>query len=299
MLTKLVKALQALALVDVMMLYPSYGLRLIVVDLSPRELQIGDSLYAIDLMINSQHDSQKKASQQALDSLINSLGIDVPGIIHHQPPQVTAAAYARLLKQYSWSGWMFACVPSKVPLLAVKTIKGVSAHHHKHYINYRFESDNTERSREAVLEYDYWPEDQWWYRDQLNANPIELPDNFLLWLDDQGNDRGDIEDANTVAESLNIQNKRLLQAVFYQIKFEMADVICCDYFYNRHSENLPGNLFDRDPQLMASLSGLLVRYFRLHGHRPNVVQIYHAGVNNRLPNKAWNGKWVSHHRQTQ
>lgn len=279
-----------LALVWAGLLYPNYGLLLILADTEDHPFGLNDKTITIKLFINSKHPDQQLAANKALTSLMDALAIKVPDL-SNQPPQVVAATYARLLQQRSWYGWLFSTPPAKLTLLKVNATQGISQHHQKHYVNYTFNSANEEINRKDTLIHDFVPLNVWWYQEFLRSKPIlNFPTDGLLWKDKSGNDRGDIADANMIARSLGISNKKLLQALFYEIKFEMADVLTFDRFHQKITTNLPGNIFSRQPALNASLTGEMVAHFRIHGERPTVDEIYQAGVAGELPNQAWNGK---------
>ena len=281
-----------LALVWAALLYPNNGLLLKLADTEDHPFGLNDRTITIKLFINSKHPDQQLAANKALTSLMDALAIKAPDL-SNQPPQVVAATYARLLQQHSWYGWLFSTPPTKLPLLRVNATEGISKRHHKHYVNYTFNSTNEEINRKDTLIHDFVPLNNWWYQDFLHPKPIlDFPEDDLLWKDKNGNDRGDIADANMIARSLDITNKQLLQALFYQIKFEMADVLTFDDLHRRITKNLPGNIFKRQPGLTESLTGEMVAYFRLHGERPSVDQIYKAAVEGKLPNQAWNGEWM-------
>lgn len=281
-----------LALVWAGMLYPTYGLTITFVDVESHPFGFIDKTVSIKLFINSNHPDQRLEAKKELDTLLQIFNIQVPDL-SRQPPQVMAATYARLLQRKSWTGWMFGTPPKKLSLLKIVPTHGVSKHHHKHYTNYGFTAAG-EINRSKVLTTTYSPKNTWWYASYLQAKPISgFPSDGLLWNSMAGKDRGDIVDANLIASSLGLRNKQLLQAVFYQIKFEMADVICFDTFHGQTTANLPGNIFSRVPALKDSVTGEMIAYFRLHGRRPSVSQIYQAGIEGRLPNHAWTGKWES------
>lgn len=279
-----------LALVWAGLLYPNYGLLLILADTEDHPFGLNDKTITIKLFINSKHPDQQLAANKALTSLMDALAIKVPDL-SNQPPQVVAATYARLLQQRSLCGWLFSTPLAKLTLLKVNATEGISKHHQKHYVNYTFNSANEKINRKDTLIHDFVPLNVWWYQEFLRPKPIlNFPADGFLWKDKDGNDRGDIADANMLARSLGISNKELLQTLFYQIKFEMADVLTFDRFHRKLTANLPGNIFRRQPGLTESLTGEMVAYFRIHGERPTVDEIYQAGVAGELPNQAWNGK---------
>lgn len=279
-----------LALVWAGLLYPNYGLLLILADTEDHPFGLNDKTITIKLFINSKHPDQQLAANKALTSLMDALAIKVPDL-SNQPPQVVAATYARLLQQRSWYGWLFSMPPAKLTLLKINATEGISKHHQKHYVNYTFNSANEKINRKDTLIHDFVPLNVWWYQEFLRPKPIlNFPADGFLWKDKDGNDRGDIADANMIARSLGVSNKKLLQALFYEIKFEMADVLTFDRFHRKITTNLPGNIFSRQPALNASLTGEMVAYFRIHGERPSVDKIYKAGIAGELPNQAWNGK---------
>ena len=282
-----------MALVWAALLYPNYGILLTLVDTEDHPFGLNDKTVTIKLFINSKHHDQRVAANKALTSLMDALNIKVPDL-SKQPPQVVAATYARLLQQRSWYGWLFSTPPAKLTLLKVNATQGISQHHQKHYVNYTFNSANEEINRKDTLIHDFVPLNVWWYQEFLRPKPIlNFPTDGLLWKDKNGNDRGDIADANMIARSLGISNKKLLQALFYEIKFEMADVLTFDRFHRKLTANLPRNIFRRQPGLTESLTGEMVAYFRIHGERPSVDKIYKAGIAGELPNQAWNGKWMN------
>lgn len=300
MKSKLTSLLNRALLIDAQVIYPTYGIRVTLASPYTEQLQIDTDFKVVDLMINSSHTSQRAASQEALDSLMTALELKISEVSKHQPPQVVAAAYARKLQSASWSGTLFTTPPAKLKMFTVRTTPGTSKHHHKQFINYYFKSINEIIKRAETQISFYSPSDNWWYYPFLNPLPLrKSPKNFLLWFDENKKDRGDISDFNAVTKSLNINNRQLQLSVFYQVKYEIADVICCPSYHNNLPQNLPGNIFERDPRISASLAGLMIKYYRRYGYRPSVKNIYWAGVKDRLPNCAWNGKWVSHHRKIQ
>ncbi|WP_185290973.1 hypothetical protein [Limosilactobacillus reuteri] len=247
-------------------------------------------------MINASHEEQKAEALKSLNSLMTALNLKISELAIHQPSQVTAATYTRLLQSVSLNNSLFTQPQSQLTLINVDVEKGISKHHHKQYLNYTFSSSNKTIER-SKLQIDYVPHDSWWYRSQLHPKSLAiLPKDFLLWFDENKRDRSDQNDFSLVAKSLNISNNYLLQALFYQIKFEIADVICCPPFYNRLPRNLPANIFQRDTRLNNSLTGQIIKYYRSHHTRPSAKQIYLAGIHDRLPNYCWNGKWISDHR---
>lgn len=281
------------ALIWAALIYPNSGILVTLVDTDDHPFGLNDKMITIKLFINSKHPDQQLEATKALTSLIEALDIRVPDL-SNQPSQVVAATYTRLLQQKSWYGWLFSIPLEKLTLLRINTIQGISTHHHKHYVNYKFRSTGEEINRKDVLTSNYMPDNVWWYREFIQPKPIlDFPNDGLLWKDRNGDDRGDVVDANIIADALNLSNKRLLQALFYQIKFEFVDVVTFDYFHGKATANLPGNVFTRQPALRASLTGEMMAYFRIHGKRPTVDQIYKAGIENKLPNHAWNGKWMS------
>ena len=284
-----------MALVWAQLLYPFYGIQVTLVDTEDHgftSLPV-DRTATFVLMINSKHDNQRLEARKELKSLLQSLNISTPDLTN-QPEQVEAATYVRLLQQHSWYGWLFTEKPDKLDLLKVDAERGVSKHHHKKFINHSFSPLNEQVDRDDAIKRDFIPESSWWYLKSLHPNPIQdFPNDLLLWKNADGEDRGDVTDINLLADSLGITNKKLLLAVFYQIKFEMADVICFDRLYGKSTTNLPGNIFSRNPKLKASLTGELIGHHRLHGFRPTVDEIYQAGIEGKLPNHSWNGKWMS------
>ena len=293
--SKLTESIKDLILVDAQVIYPNFGIKLTLASSHRKLLQISENFKTCDLMINASHEEQKTEALKSLNSLMTALNLKISELAIHQPAQVTAATYARLLQSVSLNNSLFTKPQSQLTLINVDVKKGISKHHHKQYLNYTFSSSNKTIER-SKLQIDYVPHDSWWYRSQLHplaSSPI--PGDFLLWFNKNKQDRSDQNDFSLVAKSLNISNNYLLQALFYQIKFEIADVICCPPFYNRLPQNLPGNIFQREVDPNKSLTGLLIKYYCSHHVRPTTKQIYLAGIHNRLPNKAWNGKWISNY----
>ena len=284
-----------MVLVCAQLLYPNYGIKITLVNVKDHgfpSLPV-DRTATFVLMINSQHDDQRQQARRELKMLLQALNIKTPDL-NNQPEQVEAATYARLLQQHSWYGWLFTEKPEKLDLLKVDAARGVSKQHHKKFINHSFSSLNKQINRNDAIKRDFIPESSWWYLKSLHPNPIQdFPNDLLLWKNADGEDRGDVTDINLLEDSLGITNKKLLLAVFYQIKFEMADVLCFDQFYGKNTTNLPANIFKRDPKLKASLTGELIIHYKLNGFRPTVDQIYQAGIEGKLPNHSWNGKWMS------
>ena len=294
--SKLTESTKDLILVDAQVIYPSYGIKVTLASPHRELLQISENFKTCDLMINSSHEDQKSEALKSLNSLMTALNLKISELAIHQPAQVTAATYARLLQSVSLNNSLFTKPQSQLTLINVDVEKGISKHHHKQYLNYTFSSLNKTIER-SKLQIDYVPHDSWWYRSQLHPLASSLiPGDFLLWFDENKRDRSDQNDFSLVAKSLNISNNYLLQVLFYQIKFEIADVICCPPFYNRLPRNLPANIFQRDTRLNNSLTGQIIKYYRSHHTRPYAKQIYLAGIHDRLPNYCWNGKWISDHR---
>ncbi|MDO5008835.1 MAG: hypothetical protein Q4E15_07995 [Lactobacillus johnsonii] len=294
--SKLTESTKDLILVDAQVIYPSYGIKVTLASPHRELLQISENFKTCDLMINSSHEDQKSEALKSLNSLMTALNLKISELAIHQPAQVTAATYARLLQSVSLNNSLFTKPQSQLTLINVDVEKGISKHHHKQYLNYTFSSLNKTIER-SKLQIDYVPHDSWWYRSQLHPLASSLiPGDFLLWFDENKRDRSDQNDFSLVAKSLNISNNYLLQVLFYQIKFEIADVICCPPFYNRLPRNLPANIFQRDTRLNNSLTGQIIKYYRSHHTRPSAKQIYLAGIHDRLPNYCWNGKWISDHR---
>lgn len=294
--SKLTESTKDLILVDAQVIYPSYGIKVTLASPHRELLQISENFKTCDLMINSSHEDQKSEALKSLNSLMTALNLKISELAIHQPAQVTAATYARLLQSVSLNNSLFTKPQSQLTLINVDVEKGISKHHHKQYLNYTFSSLNKAIER-SKLQIDYVPHDSWWYRSQLHPLASSLiPRDFLLWFDENKRDRSDQNDFSLVAKSLNISNNYLLQVLFYQIKFEIADVICCPPFYNRLPRNLPANIFQRDTRLNNSLTGQIIKYYRSHHTRPSAKQIYLAGIHDRLPNYCWNGKWISDHR---
>lgn len=294
--SKLTESTKDLILVDTQVIYPSYGIKVTLASPHRELLQISENFKTCDLMINSSHEDQKSEALKSLNSLMTALNLKISELAIHQPAQVTAATYARLLQSVSLNNSLFTKPQSQLTLINVDVEKGISKHHHKQYLNYTFSSLNKTIER-SKLQIDYVPHDSWWYRSQLHPLASSLiPGDFLLWFDENKRDRSDQNDFSLVAKSLNISNNYLLQVLFYQIKFEIADVICCPPFYNRLPRNLPANIFQRDTRLNNSLTGQIIKYYRSHHTRPSAKQIYLAGIHDRLPNYCWNGKWISDHR---
>lgn len=284
-----------MVLVCAQLLYPFYGIQVTLVDTEDHgfpSLPV-DRTVTFSLMIHSKYDDQRQQARKELKSLLQALNITVPDLTN-QPSQVEAATYARLLQQHSWYGWLFTEKPDKLDLLKVDAERGVSKHHHKNFINHSFSALNEQVDRDDAIKRDFIPESSWWYLKSIHPTPIkDFPSDSLLWKTSNGEDRGDVTDINLLADSLGITNKKLLLAVFYQIKFEMADVVCFDRLFGKTTTNLPGNIFSRNPKYEASLTGELISHYRLHGFRPTVDQIYQAGIEDKLPNNSWNGKWMS------
>lgn len=294
--SKLTESTKDLILVDAQVIYPSYGIKVTLASPHRELLQISENFKTCDLMINSSHEDQKSEALKSLNSLMTALNLKISELAIHQPAQVTVATYARLLQSVSLNNSLFTKPQSQLTLINVDVEKGISKHHHKQYLNYTFSSLNKTIER-SKLQIDYVPHDSWWYRSQLHPLASSLiPGDFLLWFDENKRDRSDQNDFSLVAKSLNISNNYLLQVLFYQIKFEIADVICCPPFYNRLPRNLPANIFQRDTRLNNSLTGQIIKYYRSHHTRPSAKQIYLAGIHDRLPNYCWNGKWISDHR---
>ena len=294
--SKLTESTKDLILVDAQVIYPSYGIKVTLASPHRELLQISENFKTCDLMITSSHEDQKSEALKSLNSLMTALNLKISELAIHQPAQVTAATYARLLQSVSLNNSLFTKPQSQLTLINVDVEKGISKHHHKQYLNYTFSSLNKTIER-SKLQIDYVPHDSWWYRSQLHPLASSLiPGDFLLWFDENKRDRSDQNDFSLVAKSLNISNNYLLQVLFYQIKFEIADVICCPPFYNRLPRNLPANIFQRDTRLNNSLTGQIIKYYRSHHTRPSAKQIYLAGIHDRLPNYCWNGKWISDHR---
>ena len=294
--SKLTESTKDLILVDAQVIYPSYGIKVTLASPHRELLQISENFKTCDLMINSSHEDQKSEALKSLNSLMTALNLKISELAIHQPSQVTAATYTRLLQSVSLNNSLFTQPQSQLTLINVDVEKGISKHHHKQYLNYTFSSSNKTIER-SKLQIDYVPHDSWWYRSQLHPLASSLiPGDFLLWFDENKRDRSDQNDFSLVAKSLNISNNYLLQVLFYQIKFEIADVICCPPFYNRLPRNLPANIFQRDTRLNNSLTGQIIKYYRSHHTRPSAKQIYLAGIHDRLPNYCWNGKWISDHR---
>ena len=294
--SKLTESTKDLILVDAQVIYPSYGIKVTLASPHRELLQISENFKTCDLMINSSHEDQKSEALKSLNSLMTALNLKISELAIHQPAQVTAATYARLLQSVSLNNSLFTKPQSQLTLINVDVEKGISKHHHKQYLNYTFSSLNKTIER-SKLQIDYVPHDSWWDRSQLHPLASSLiPGDFLLWFDENKRDRSDQNDFSLVAKSLNISNNYLLQVLFYQIKFEIADVICCPPFYNRLPRNLPANIFQRDTRLNNSLTGQIIKYYRSHHTRPSAKQIYLAGIHDRLPNYCWNGKWISDHR---
>ena len=284
-----------MVLVCAQLLYPFYGIQVTLVDTEDHgftSLPV-DRTATFVLMINSKHDNQRLEARKELKSLLQSLNIKTPDLTN-QPPQVEAATYVRLLQQHSWYGWLFTKKTGKLDLLKVDAERGVSKRHHKEFINHSFSPLNKQIDRDDAIKRGFEPESSWWYLKSLHPNPIQdFPNDLLLWKNADGEDRGDVTDINLLADSLGITDKELSLTLFYQIKFEMADVICFDRLYGKSTTNLPGNIFSRNPKLKASLTGELISHYRLHGFRPTVDQIYQAGSEDKIPNHSWNGKWMS------
>lgn len=282
----------AVALVDARMTYPSFGVRVIVSDPKKHLFGMHDTVHQMDFMINSDHEDQKAAAQAGLASLMSALGLTVPSVVTQQPPQVVAAAYARALQRESWQGWLFSEKRSRLKMIKVKVDQGISKHHKKRYYDYSFTRTDqlVDRKKVLVNGYDY---DGWWCYSLIKPNQLSrLPDDFLLWFDADGKDRGDLADARLLVKALRITNKTLLENVFYQLKFEMADVICTTSWYGHTSANIPANVFTRNANLRSSLSGLIAVYRNRHGTRPSADAIYHAAKRGKLPRQEWNGQWT-------
>lgn len=108
----------------------------------------------------------------------------------------------------------------------------------------------------------------------------------MFWVDQNDKDRGDWEDSRNVAKSLKLK-KIGQQKLFYQIKFELADVLYQSMRYGRVSANQPSGIFDKEVNDRESLTGILRHYYP----RPDVHQIEQVALSDRLPNHEWNGKW--------
>lgn len=284
-------------IVNVQTLYPSYGIRATLINPTKSLIEFSNHYEIVDLMINSVHAKQKKASQEALESLMNALNIKLPELAKHQPAQIVAASYTRLLQRYSWHGSLFSTPLDKLPILEFEAEPGISEHHHKKFNNYYFSSINKTINRNE-LRLTYTPSDSWWYQPLLHPKSIsDIPDDFLLWFDKDKHDRGDQDDYPLLSSCLGIKSSKLMRAVFYQVKFEIADVLCCPPFYGQLPANIPANIFSKDVNPNDSLTGLMFNHSRHWITRPTTSQIYWAGVKGMLPNKAWNGKWVSNHQR--
>lgn len=279
------------ALVDAKMLYPTFGVRVVLSDPENHPFNLHDDVHEIDFMIASKYEDQKQAGQQELDSLMKALKIQIPNLIKQQPPQVIAATYTRLLKQESWKGWMLSNRKEQLKLVKVKVTEGVSEHQKKTIYKYEFSSTDQVVDRKKVLINTYNEGYVWRYQPRLSPKTLaSIPDDFLMWFDEKGNDRNDVTDANIVAKSLNLKNKRLLEIIFYQLKFEMADVITTS---TRYGLSQPGNIFEWDSNPCHSLAGLIMIRRKLKGARPSALAILEACVNDKLPCKEWNGQWIS------
>lgn len=277
--------------IDFSFTYPFYGLVGTFVESKRSPIQIVDIFKTIELPIGAEDEDQKRAAWQALDELTAALNVHVPDLTN-QPKNVVAATYARKLAQKTWNGWMFAERLQQLPLVDVQTVQGVSDKHHKKFVDYHFSKTDKTVDRDDVLFANYSPQNGWWYRSRLDPKPItDVPDDFLLWFDQDKQDRGDVTDYWLITNSLGISDPRLLKAVFYQIKFEGADVIYADDFYLARGTNLPGNIFSRDNEYLHSLPGMMILKENKFGMRPLVDKIYKAAVAGKLPNGEWNNKW--------
>ena len=217
--SKLTESTKDLILVDAQVIYPNFGIKLTLASSHRKLLQISENFKTCDLMINASHEEQKAEALKSLNSLMTALNLKISELAIHQPSQVTAATYTRLLQSVSLNNSLFTQPQSQLTLINVDVEKGISKHHHKQYLNYTFSSSNKTIER-SKLQIDYVPHDSWWYRSQLHPLASSLiPGDFLLWFNENKCDRSDQNDFSLVAKSLNISNNYLLQALFYQIKF--------------------------------------------------------------------------------
>ncbi|MRI08594.1 hypothetical protein [Limosilactobacillus reuteri] len=242
----------------------------------------------ITLPIYSEHEDQKEAANRSLDELMKALDLSIPDLAKHQPNQVVAGSYARKLKQNSWSGWAFTGIPDQLKVIEITEENGISKHHHRPYTNYHFaKTDQTIDRNDAIA--GSFSVSGWRYGSLVaeNARPIEVPDDFLLWFNEDKEDMTD-QDSWLVKQSLGIGGKGL-QKIYYQMKFELADVLFPQKFYRKVSANQPAGIFDRAMHAKDALSGQLM----LQNPRMSAAQIYWAGIKNKLPNHEWNGKWES------
>lgn len=283
--------LRLMTLVGVWVTYPFFGLKIILAELT-HPFGMNDLITATTLPIFSTHEDQKLAARKSLKELLVASNTTISKQAIHQPPQVVAAAYARKLNQRSWRGWEFADRPVQLPVIRVNTTTGVSEHHHKRFINYNFSATDQLIKREDAL-INGVDVDEWSLSSRVmdRAKPIAMmPKDFLLWFDEKKQDRSDVVDANLMAQSLNLYG-RPLQKLFYNIKFEFADVLTFESFHGNVTGNLPAGIFVDKPStnLGDSLTGILMG----QRPRPNVKRIYLDGVQGRLPDHEWNGKWES------
>lgn len=252
-------------------------------------LEIQSHPQMISLLIFSTHEDQKAAAQQSLDELMSALVLSIPDLAKHQPDQVFAGTYARKIKQNSWKGWPFTSLPDQLKIIEVTTEEGVSKHHHRHYTNYHFNATGKTINRDDAIAGAFGPIG-WRYESFVadRAQPIEIPDDFLLWFDEDKEDLGD-HDSWLVGKSLNLRGKAL-QKLYYQMKFELADVLYQQDLWYGLSANEPGGIFKPVAGARNALSGILMMQ---QPHRMTAAQIYWAGVKGLLPNHEWNGKWES------
>lgn len=276
--------------VDARVGYPWSSLEIWVEKQPVKKFAIQSFPQQITLSLFSPHEDQQEAGRQSAKELMEALGLTLPELAHHQPPQVVAASYARKIRQVSWLGWPFTGVPEKLKVIEVTEEKGISEHHHKKYTNYHFAGTDQTVARDDAINGGYTGPiggTVWRYGEFINARaqPIEVPDDFLLWFDKDKQDRGD-QEAWAAQKSLQLKGTEL-QKIFYQIKFELADVLYQQELHHKISANQPGGIFDLSPDIRYALSGLLM----MSRPRWTAEEIYWMGVKGKLPNREWNGLW--------
>lgn len=252
----------------------------------------------ITLAINSKSDEQRDAACQSLNELMNALNLTLPELAKRQPAQVVAATYARLINTVAYDGGLLTVKPKEAKVLEVTTETGISKHHKKKYTNYHFKTAD----EQAISQKDFDKlisvnSPEWRIMSQLQdavtkSEANKLPEDFLLWFDSQGKDRGDYQDIALFQQLTHLNGKELVFA-FYQIKFELADVLTYTTFHNHISANLPAGIFIDKPGARYDdcLAGMLILYARKNTLRPNATEILRKSVEGKLPNKEWNGQW--------
>lgn len=273
--------------------YPFFGLKIWVKDVDDLFFQQFSKPRPIELPINAVKEEQRQPAQQALDELMDALGLELPELAKHQPAQVVAAAYARLLNTVAYDGGLFTSKPNAVKVLEVTEEHGISETHHKKFTNYHFKATNKMIDHDVFDKFNSVTFQEWRLIPKLEDNirkvPADkLPKDFLLWFDENKQDRGDYQDMRWVQYITSLQGDKLLFA-FYQVKFELADVLTFSDFHDHVTSNLPAGIFIDKPAVgrRDCLSGILMCY----QHRPSVADIYHKSVEGKLPNKEWNGQW--------